>query len=514
MGGHPISAPKTASSDIRLSTSQAYQLAAIIESNDDAIYSTDLDAITMTWNTGAERLYGYSADEIIGRSASVLLPRGREEELFRCIACIKQGEHLERYDTVRLRKDGSEVDVAIMVSPILDEGGAVVAVSAIARDISHRIASERALRSSLAELHHVNAELFRKTRSLRTLTACTQALVRATEEMQLLQAVCSVAVFEGGYLMARVGYCENDAERSVLPVASEGGDGSYHNRLNVSWGEGSTAQGPVGRSIRENRTAVSGDIETDPGVAAWRDAAREQGFRSIISLPLRDEDGTPFGALTIYSGDGDAFDGEEVRLLEQLAADLSYGVMSLRSRAERDVAERLVHDLAYIDALTGLPNRRLLEDRAAMALAHARRCEGSVAAVFVDLDRLKAINDEFGHAAGDEVIRQTGVRLTGVLRDGDTVARIGGDEFVVVLLECDEGGADFIAERILETVAEPMFVEGHEVQISASVGVANDRGGTLDTAALFRLADEAMYAVKRSGGNGRRRFTVDGTSSQ
>ena len=461
-----------------------------------------MDETATTWNAAAERLFGFTADEMIGRCAAVLLPPDRDDEQRRCIARVARGERLERYDTVRLRSDGTLVDVAVVLSPIRGEGGEVVAVSVIARDITKRVSSERELRGSLAQLHHVNAELQRKTRSLRTLSACTQAVVRATDEVQLLQAVCSVAVSEGDYLMARVGYREDDERRTVSPVAWAGGNGAYHTALGASWGDGPAARGPVGRSIRENRPVVVGDVASDPDFAPWREAAMEQGFRSVIGLPLTDEEDRPLGSLTIYAAEVEAFDAEEVRLLEQLALDLSYGVTSLRNRAKREAAEQLARDLAYIDALTGLPNRRLLDDRLAMALAHARRNDTPVSAVFVDVDRLKAVNDSLGHSCGDEVIRQMGVRLSHVLRDGDTVARLGGDEFVVILLDCNVGAAEDIAQRILETVSAPMTVGGNDLLMTASVGIAVARGGRLDAETLVRRADEAMYAIKRAGGNG------------
>jgi diguanylate cyclase (GGDEF)-like protein/PAS domain S-box-containing protein len=479
------------------------ELAAIVESSDDAIYSVDLDDIVTTWNAGAERLLGFSAGEIVGSSARMLLPPGREREMERCIASILRGERLERFDTVRARKDGASVDVAIVISPIHDDDGELVAASVIARDITQRIASQRELRASLAALHHVNTQLYRKTRALSTLSASVQALVRAAEETQLLQAVCDVAVLEGGFRMARVGYCQSDAGKSVTPVVAAGEDGGYHNEIKASWDDVPNGRGPIGRAIRECRPVVVDDVANDPHFKPWREAALDAGYRSVIGLPLIGEDHVAFGALTIYAAEVEAFDAEEVRLLEQLALDLSYGVTSLRNRVKRDAAEQLVREMAYVDSLTGLPNRRLLDDRAAMALAHARRSRGSVAAVFVDVDRLKAVNDELGHACGDEVIREAARRLSGALRDGDTVARLGGDEFVAILLDCDETGAELIAQRILEAVAEPMSISGHTVCVTASAGIAVGTG-TLDAVTLFRQADDAMYCVKRAGGNGLR----------
>jgi diguanylate cyclase (GGDEF)-like protein/PAS domain S-box-containing protein len=166
-----------------------------------------------------------------------------------------------------------------------------------------------------------------------------------------------------------------------------------------------------------------------------------------------------------------------------------------RKAAEADLAHSATHD-----SLTGLPNRALLLDRIELALARASRPDsGGVALLFCDLDRFKLVNDTMGHEAGDVVLMAVGERLRAALRPGDTVARIGGDEFVVCcedLTEPDE--AEIIAARILRTMAKPVMVEGREVFVSASVGIR--RAGPADTGAdLLRDADIAMYRAKQTG---------------
>ncbi len=153
--------------------------------------------------------------------------------------------------------------------------------------------------------------------------------------------------------------------------------------------------------------------------------------------------------------------------------------------------------LAYHDALTGLPNRRLLEDRLEQALAHAARAGQKVAVFLIDLDRFKEVNDTFGHRIGDLALQQVGFRLSSRMRAADTLARSGGDEFTVVSDVSDEHGADILMSALESALAVPLRVEGHLIQTGMSVGVAlyPDHGRTPDE--LRAAADQAMYLAKR-----------------
>lgn len=177
----------------------------------------------------------------------------------------------------------------------------------------------------------------------------------------------------------------------------------------------------------------------------------------------------------------------------------------------RDITEEKawtnqMHELAYHDALTGLPNRLVFEDRLRNALERARRSESRVALVFIDLNGFKVINDTHGHVAGDQVLVATARRLKAALRESDSVARIGGDEFVVIFegLALDqrlEDEARTIGEKILDALALPLGDENNQRRIDASLGIAAypDHAPSMDR--LIHVADQAMYEAKRSGEN-------------
>ena len=163
---------------------------------------------------------------------------------------------------------------------------------------------------------------------------------------------------------------------------------------------------------------------------------------------------------------------------------------------------RALESLALHDALTGLPNRRLLMDRLSLAIAHARRNKGTMAVLYLDLDGFKQINDTLGHDAGDTLLKTVATRLVGVVRQEDTVARLGGDEFVIALSVLSH--ADCVAKlvsKVIQAVSQPYSIQGGSVSITTSVGVSIYPLHGDDVETLLKSADLALYEAKRSGKN-------------
>lgn len=184
-----------------------------------------------------------------------------------------------------------------------------------------------------------------------------------------------------------------------------------------------------------------------------------------------------------------------------------YVAVKLNITQRKESTERLAY-MANHDALTDLPNRVLFFERVDQALALARRHGSRLALLFIDLDKFKPINDTWGHAVGDQLLRAVAERLTGRVREADTVGRIGGDEFVVLLNEVEEADdAAQVADALCHILAQPFELAGLTLNISASIGVALFPDHGRDAVELARHADESMYLAKQAGGDGRRLCT-------
>ncbi len=216
----------------------------------------------------------------------------------------------------------------------------------------------------------------------------------------------------------------------------------------------------------------------------WRAERRPMG--SGIEISCRRADGSTFPA--------------DVSIAPMAIDGVNYVVASLRDETERRRSEEELLRRALHDPLTGLPNRVLFLDRLTQSLARAERDHQPMAVLYVDLDGFKAINDQWGHAAGDAVLRTVGRRLAAAVRPGDTVARFGGDEFLVLCerLTSHEEAAD-VARRLLEAIGIPPRQAVDAGALSASVGIAVPGLGLGSAAGLVDAADRAMYGAKRSG---------------
>ena len=293
------------------------RLASIVESSDDAIIGKTLDGTITSWNRGAQEMYGYSEQEVIGKSISILMPHGVDDDLPEILAHIRDGKHIKHSETVRRRKDGRTIRVSLTVSPLLDADGRVIGASAIARDVTDRYRAERALRI-LADIN--------------------RALTHVETEQQLLDEACRIMVEVGGYELAWIGYANSDEALSITPVAAAGAHIDYASNVHVSWADNERGRGPGGTAVRSGKTVVFRDLATDPDFALWRKSALESGYKSIISIPLFTE-GIATGVLGIYSAEIDAFDAEETGILDEAAAQISYGISALRTSTLRMQAE-------------------------------------------------------------------------------------------------------------------------------------------------------------------------------
>ncbi|MDX9974599.1 MAG: GAF domain-containing protein, partial [FCB group bacterium] len=186
--------------------------------------------------------------------------------------------------------------------------------------------------------------LHRLNRELQAISSCNQILMRAVDEQALLDEVCRIFCDEAGYRFAWVGFAENDEAKTIRPVAWAGVEDGYLAEARLTWADTERGRGPSGTAIRSGKCAGVQDFAVDPQVSLWREKALARGYRSSVALPLQDENANTFGSLQIYSTESNVFTPPEMRLLEELAADLAFGIATLRTRAERERVEKALQE--------------------------------------------------------------------------------------------------------------------------------------------------------------------------
>ncbi|MBA3755932.1 MAG: EAL domain-containing protein, partial [Nitrosomonas sp.] len=206
--------------------------------------------------------------------------------------------------------------------------------------------------------------------------------------------------------------------------------------------------------------------------------------------------GEVYGWLWVfYSEDQPFLLPEEQSLIDLIASDLGRWL-------EHKQAEHRIVEMATHDVLTGLPNRNLLQDRIVQALAHDRRSQEQAAVLFIDLDNFKVVNDSLGHAVGDQLLQEVAARLTATVRSEDTVARQGGDEFIVLLPNlANAQDAEVVAQKILDELIRPYYIQEKELHVGGSIGIALFPSDGEDMATLLKNSDIAMYHAKEDGRN-------------
>ncbi len=266
-------------------------------------------------------------------------------------------------------------------------------------------------------------------------------------------------------------------------------------------------EGPCLVAYLSGEAVVIPDLRADDRFPTFAARAVEEGLGAVFTFPLRQDD-HQLGALDLYRTGAGPMNAGAMTAAQTLADVAAAYLLNAQARTELRESSDRARETALHDALTGLPNRTLLVQRLVHAILRCRRSEKLVAILFADLDRFKTINDTYGHHVGDELLVAVAGRLTELLRPGDTLARLAGDEFVILCEDLqDTAQVEPLAVRIDEALSRAFVLSGIEVQVSASVGIAfAGRGDDLPEQVL-QDADTAMYQAKRKGGA--RHGTVD-----
>jgi diguanylate cyclase (GGDEF)-like protein/PAS domain S-box-containing protein len=434
----------------------------------DMFFLVDMrDSRMLDFNETACAALGYTREELVGRTSDFILAERTLEEVLASHEELMR-VRMETAETAYRRRDGSSFPVEARRTVIDTADGPLLVV--VSRDLTERKIEEA-----------------RKSAHLRyqqRIAAFGQSALARRDPHELAEdAVQQVLLALGADCVA---YVERGPERGQLAARALAGAEPTAERTAHSTGD------PVSHVLESGmRFCAEATLPF-----SW---ARSACASAIVPVP---GDAGVRGALCAVSRTRQ-FGAEELNFLDAVAAVLTAGLKRVASE------ERLAF-LAQFDSLTGLPNRALLADRFAQMIDQTRRRGLILGVLFVDLDDFKGVNDTLGHAAGDELLREASRRLHEAVRPGDTVARISGDEFALVLADlARQEDAALVAQKIVERLAAPFQLGGHEVFVTASVGIASYPADGHDAETLLGAADAAMYRAKQSGRNTFQFFTSE-----
>ncbi len=261
-------------------------------------------------------------------------------------------------------------------------------------------------------------------------------------------------------------------------------------------------EGPCLEAYETGEAVAVADLASDERFPLFAPGALAAGLAAVFTFPLRHGD-VPIGALDLYRTTAGPLDADDMDAAQTLADVTTAYLLNARARDEASATSEAFHHSSLHDPLTGLPNRQLLQERLTHASAVAKRSGAKAAVLFVDLDRFKDVNDLHGHHVGDALLLAVTDRLSHLVRDGDTLARVSGDEFVLFCENINSSDdVEDLAKRIGTSFKSPFSIMGRDVAITASVGIAFAGAGEDITDELVVRADMAMYQVKRKGGAG------------
>lgn len=444
------------------------RLAAIVETSQDAMVSTALSGTILTWNRGAERLYGKLAYQMIGRHVQEVLPPVWASEEMSFLQALERGESISELETLRPRADGQMFCAQVAVSALRALDGTLLGAATVVRDID-----------GLKQIQH---ELQTTLDYARTLLDVSRA---STEQRPALE-IAHELVWKIGQAAGLdwAGLAEQEGDEMVLKPVWMGEKAKQVPMLMVPRGVPRGA-GLVWAAIEEGRSLYHDDHAGQPGANPQMVQA---GLTSVAFIPL-----TPFGkepALVVVGvkmQEGSKWNEQERNLFDSATATVQVAL-------ERQ--ERLQHleTAALKDPLTGLGNRRSFEEDLRAEFARAKRHQSHFGVMLLDMDGLKTINDSLGHHEGDRLLSSFAEQLQQSMRQEDRCYRLGGDEFAVVLIGSTSRNRERLFQRV-QQVTEKVQGMGFPTA-GASVGLACFPEDAQDPEALVALADVRMYQMK------------------
>lgn len=406
------------------------------------------------------------------------LLRQRADGMIRFAAALANGEEGVRMPHVR----GS---------------GRLAALVGTLNTMADRLQADRA---GAVALH---GELLRTNRTLRMVARCREALVRAGTPEELTAVICRTLSEEGGYPLVWFGEVAASGSRELLASEIHGSAEARFAASAAGWQHGGICSGIALDALRDAQPRLRrAPADGLPG------AAGEFGFAHTLATPLRgcagaaDDGAAPMGVLALYSNQPGAFDEGEVAILQELADDLAHSLNSMGEARKRRAVEQALAYQANHDPSTGLANRTLFNDRLRQAMVAAERSGRKVAVLALSMDRYRGVKASLGHDACNAMLMHAASAMQSCLREGDTVARLLGNEFAVIVADMvNDDDVLPVAAKLLAAVKAPMRWQDNIVTTTASIGIALMSKDGSDASGILRSANAAMAHALGLGGN-------------
>ncbi len=432
---------------------------------------TDARGIIQSVNQTAANMFKLSQQALIGQHLPALLALDERVAFQSQLQKFEKGEFGLEWEMTLAPNGRASFSAFLTISALRDRSGRIAAIHWLIRDVSvwKQLAAGDQLLQALGE-----------------------HLLEGFSLSQSLSRLCDQLIQRFSYPLVWVARRGADGEISVCAQAGD----SHVNVGPPSYGLTAEERRCV-ESVLDTHRTFHLQEERDGADVVPRPVGGRR-YPSQLVVPFSTQ-GRAFGVLAVYGGRRDAFDPFTIRWFEKLVRHMAITLSLVTVRKETEA--RIFH-LAHHDPLTDLPNRTMFYDRLRQALAQARRHGRGVGVLFVDLDRFKPINDSLGHEMGDALLKIVADRLARCVRSTDTIARLSGDEFTMVLQDLSRGqDAGHVAQKVLETVGQPAIVGHQTIPITASVGIALYPFDATDPDVLIAQADRAMYRAKEKGGH-------------
>jgi diguanylate cyclase (GGDEF)-like protein/PAS domain S-box-containing protein len=456
----------------RGAASERQSVQALIDQLPDNLWIKDVKSRFIIANQAtAERIHLARPADLVGKTDFELLPAALAQKFYVDEQQVVQsGQPMIDMEEYVFDGSGGKTWVLTTKVALRNDSGEIYGVAGVSRDITERKLAD-ALRDGQAKI----LEMVAMSAPLRDVLEHLALLV----ESQLTGTICSILLRGDAGTRLRLGAAPSlpDSYAKAIEQMTIGPNA-----------------GPSGAAAYRRQTITVTDITTDPLWEDHRSLAAEYDFRSVWSTPILSHQGEAVGIFATYAKRPRRPTDAETRLVNVATRIAGIAI-------ERKLAEDRIQFMANHDALTGLPNRILLNDRLSQALLYAQRYDRWVTVLFVDLDNFKLVNDSLGHNAGDELLKTVADRMVKRVRATDTVVRLGGDEFVIVLNDQPKSTDVISAEarKILTAIAEPVRLEGRDLRVTSSLGVATYPHDGIDADTLLANADAAMYRAKDAG---------------